>query len=395
MFDPQELEDLRKAADLPALLRSEGVKLSASSGGFRSPCPLHGGDNPTAFSAFLDAKNSWRWKCHSHDCGSGDAISYLQKRHDLSFVDAVNELASFIGFQLSKQTEPFVRRITRPLPSAPMAQERAYMDDDAQISAALAFLAILNQIPRSRELGVRYGATRGIPATTLDSMGSAWYLTSEDLKRIQSWLELPEKAALKECLVSAGIAKVKEGQFRMNWWGKVVLFPCLTMDGEPSFFTARRLEWNEDDKIGKYIHQSTAQGAKLHCYSLPSIKNAAKRGESLNIVEGVFDALGAQALGFHAIAMLRRPEAKGWTDHTSSSIRALEPHLKLMRSCSSIDVIPDQDPGESGAVGLRKAEGLVSWLRGLGFDSSVLSMGELGFADCKDFGEAAMRNSNV
>lgn len=93
--------------------------------------------------------------------------------------------------------------------------------------------------------------------------------------------------------------------------------------------------------------------------------------------------------------MLRRPEAKGWTDHTSSSIKVLEPHLKLLRNCSSVDVVPDQDPGESGAVGLRKAEGLVSWLRGLGFDSSVMSMSELGFHDCKDFGEAAMRNRDA
>lgn len=395
MIDPQELEDLRRAADLPGLLRSEGVKLTPSSGGFRSGCPIHGGDNPTAFSVFVDNKRVWRWKCHSHDCGSGDSISYLQTRHGLSFIDAVKDLASISGFTLSDQSEPYTPRVYKPLSPTLQSEERKYLDESIQIETAKTFLSILEKFPRSRELGLRYAATRAISDTVVTPMGSAWYLSNDDLWQIQNWLERPVNADVREDFLRAGLAKLKDEQLRMNWWGKVVLFPCLTIDGEPSFYTARRLEWNEEDHVGKYIHQTTAQGARLHCYGLPSIKSAAQRGDSLHIVEGVFDALGAQELGLHAIAMLRRPEAKGWTDHTSSSIRALEPHLKLMRRCSSVDVVPDQDPGESGAVGLRKAEGLVSWLRGLGFESSVLSMNELGFHDCKDFGDAAMRNRNV
>jgi hypothetical protein len=36
---------------------------------------------------------------------------------------------------------------------------------------------------------------------------------------------------------------------------------------------------------------------------------------------------------------------------------------------------------------------LTSWLREFGIDSSVLSLTELGFGGCKDFGEAVERAS--
>jgi hypothetical protein len=72
----------------------------------------------------------------------------------------------------------------------------------------------------------------------------------------------------------------------------------------------------------------------------------------------------------------------------------LEPMSSLLRRCARVDVLPDQDGGESGDVGIRKAEGLVSWLRGLGIDSATRSMDELGFHGCKDFGEAVTRSRN-
>jgi hypothetical protein len=40
----------------------------------RCACPIHGGDNPTGFSAWKKGGEEWRWKCFTGDCGSGDVL---------------------------------------------------------------------------------------------------------------------------------------------------------------------------------------------------------------------------------------------------------------------------------------------------------------------------------
>ncbi len=52
----------------------------------RAVCPFHDGDNPSAFSV----KNE-RGKCFVCDW-SGDIISFVQQKHGLSFMDAVEKL---------------------------------------------------------------------------------------------------------------------------------------------------------------------------------------------------------------------------------------------------------------------------------------------------------------
>src|SRR5258707_8280495 len=53
-------------------LRRSGGGVELSRG--RCACPIHGGDNPTGFSAWKKGGESWRWKCFTGDCGSGDVL---------------------------------------------------------------------------------------------------------------------------------------------------------------------------------------------------------------------------------------------------------------------------------------------------------------------------------
>jgi DNA primase len=398
MIEPFELQELRIRADLPSMLRNEGIRLSPASSGFRGPCPLHGGDNPTAFSLFRDASRVWKWKCHSHDCGSGDAIEYLRKRYQMSFQEAIDELSFQTGYTptTSSQHSPTPRARSSAVIVAqepPLAVETPSISTQEQATAVAAFLEMARKFPSSQERAYTYVHSRGIPTEVLEQQGGAVALVSADIEHLTRWLSRPENSPAADRLLSAGLLKKKSDSLRLNWWGSVILFPCLTPEGQAQFLTGRRLDWTEGEKYGKYIHQSTSQGAKLYPYGLPSLESAARQGKSLLVVEGVFDALGAQTLGFPAIAMLQRPQARGWTDLTSLSIRALSPYLPSLRRCARVDVVPDQDGGESESVGWRKAEGLTSWLREFGIDSSVLSLTELGFGGCKDFGEAVERAS--
>lgn len=57
----------------------------------RSTCPLHGGDNPTAFRVYEESGKQ-RWICYTGGCGGGDLIDFVRAWQNLSFVDAVKFL---------------------------------------------------------------------------------------------------------------------------------------------------------------------------------------------------------------------------------------------------------------------------------------------------------------
>ena len=63
----------------------------------RMPCPVHGGDNATAFSY---NKNSKRWTCYTHDChrNNNNIIGLVMLIKKLGFKDAFNWLASVVQF---------------------------------------------------------------------------------------------------------------------------------------------------------------------------------------------------------------------------------------------------------------------------------------------------------
>ena len=67
---------------------------------WRGPCPLHGGDNPTAFSVDTQTLG---WRCFSH-CGSGSVLAFVnggETPKDPEFVELVRKLADLAGVDTS------------------------------------------------------------------------------------------------------------------------------------------------------------------------------------------------------------------------------------------------------------------------------------------------------
>lgn len=73
----------------------------------RARCPIHKGDNPTAFSIDWDPSGKYRpvWMCRT-ECGdNGDIFTLIQKIFDCTFIDAVNWLAKFVGMEAGELPE--------------------------------------------------------------------------------------------------------------------------------------------------------------------------------------------------------------------------------------------------------------------------------------------------
>jgi hypothetical protein len=80
-----DVETIKQNSDLVSIAELAGAHFHKAGGELRSPCPLHGGDNSSAFAVF---DNDTRWACFSHDCGSGDVIEFVMKWKGIDFAAA-------------------------------------------------------------------------------------------------------------------------------------------------------------------------------------------------------------------------------------------------------------------------------------------------------------------
>ena len=91
----EQVDAVRAAVDLLALVREHGIELKKSPKAFRGNCPFHDDTNAT----FYAWPEKQRFKCY--DCkAAGDAFTFVQKTTGVSFTDAVKKLAASAGVAL-------------------------------------------------------------------------------------------------------------------------------------------------------------------------------------------------------------------------------------------------------------------------------------------------------
>lgn len=77
------IDDVLNKADLITYVTLAGGHPEKTGGRYACACPLHGGENETAFSIYFD-KGRWKWHCFTDSCGGGDAISFIEKWQGLT-----------------------------------------------------------------------------------------------------------------------------------------------------------------------------------------------------------------------------------------------------------------------------------------------------------------------
>lgn len=88
-----DLDLIKSRLSLRSLAEEAGAQFKTDS----SPCPLHSGDNPTAFRLYADDQ---RWHCFTHcpqDRNDGDLITFYMRWRNLDFKTVVIELANHAG----------------------------------------------------------------------------------------------------------------------------------------------------------------------------------------------------------------------------------------------------------------------------------------------------------
>jgi len=426
---PHKLTDADRAelcrrVDLPALLAGDGVDVRKNGAAWL--CRLRDEGNPSChvYPPGVGRYGAKGWTWHDYGTGKGgDALAYLVDVRGLDFLDAARLLAEKGGWMpdcLRDAGETAPRCPPRPAskgglcpdtPPPPRPVEPPAMPPDAQWMAAAVFLSALADLdPDAAPEGEAYLRGRGcLPHGWPE--GVAYRLRADLCGKLAAHL-----AAMPEApdLLRAGLLKPAEAGKppRLAWWGDCVLLVCHDAEAWPVYLLARRLDWRDGNRPGKYLNQPCGGGAVRWPFNLPALYHAAGRlpawpvklppehaGDVL-LVEGPLDALGAAALGWPAVALLCRPQAHDYRDRHGAAARMLEAHLPALRDVARVAVVPDADPGRKGAEGEALAARLVGWLRAAGVRRvDVATLPDLcpdapeGCKDLADVAEAAMKGS--
>ena len=417
--------ELCRRVDFLAVLAGDGVDVRKNGAAWL--CRLRDEGNPSCHvyppGVGRYGAKGWTW----HDYGSGkggDALAYLVDVRGLDFLDAARLLAEKGGWMpdcLRDAGKTAPRCPPRPAskggpcpdtPPPPRPVEPPAMPPDGQWWAAAVFLSALAGLdPDAAPEGEAYLRGRGcLPHGWPE--GVAYRLRADLCGKLAAHL-----AAMPEApdLLRAGLLKPAEAGKppRLPWWGDCVLLVCHDAEACPVYLLARRLDWRDGDRLGKYLNQPCPPGGPIRWpFNLPALYHAAGRlpawpvklppehaGDVL-LVEGPLDALGAAALGWPAVALLCRPQAHDYRDRHGAAARMLEAHLPALRDVARVRVVPDADPGKKGAEGEALAARLVGWLRAAGVGrADVARLPDLcpdapeGCKDLADVAEAAMKGS--
>ncbi len=260
---------VKDAADIVEVI-NEVVPLQNRSGRFLGLCPFHSEKTPSF------TVNKDRGFFHCFGCKeSGDVISFVMKYHNMSFVEALKELAGRYGIELE------TRDLSPEEKERVKKRERLFHANEAATTIYHEFLLTAPQAKVARDY--------------LDSRG-----LSEDIVKEfrlgfapESWDFLSAKLARSnitmESLLGAGLVVQKDKGGVYDRFRKRLLCPLLNMSGQVAGFGGRIV----GDGQPKYLNTPETlvfdKGSIL--YGLYENKRRIQQAGKCVLVEGNFDML--------------------------------------------------------------------------------------------------------
>lgn len=288
----------------------------------RGACPLHGGDNKSAF-RFHEGTRGWRWHCESGcDVGdnTGDFIDFLMRLQGLSFPQAIKEASEALGLDYDEEMRragvraqggkaapphlPLLRRVPRP-------QKPEEKPEELHPGAHLKLEEILYTTLPLDDASCSYLERRGIDPTMAHHLG----IRGCDQK---TWRDALEQAGLDSEELK-GLGLLSEKGHILPYMHHFLLLTYWRHTG--GLDTVR---FKNTDKQGKVKmmsligHQPTAP----YLHGQGAVELAIQHALPLVVCEGEVDALSLLAVDVPAIAA---PGSNAWNDAWGALLPAQHP----------------------------------------------------------------------
>jgi len=300
------IEEVRAAANIVDVVGSY-VSLRKRGKNYLGLCPFHGEKEPSF--TVSDEKQIF----HCFGCGaSGSVFDFLMRSRNLSFAEAVKELANRYSIPLPQRQETGRDKRMREL-----AEGLRHVNE----LAAAYFNQVLLDMNTGR-MALAYLQSRGMGPEVIQDFQLGYAPQSWDgLKRYL----LSRKVDLKTA-VQAGLLVKKSERDCYDRFRHRLMFPIKDMRGRTVAFGGRAL--NEENPP-KYLNSPETpifhKGRTL--YGLPTAREACRRHKEALVVEGYFDLLALYNQGFQQVVA---PLGTALTLHHVRLLSRLAPQAVLV-----------------------------------------------------------------
>lgn len=273
-----DIADIKSRLDIVDIV-SDYVELRRSGHNFSGFCPFHSNTRTPAFYVFPETQT---WRCFGACAEGGDIFSFVMKKEGWDFKEALKEMASRAGVELT------------PLIPVDKVQAAANEAKYALLDAAADYFHQLLLYAPEGQAARDYLERRGLNEDTIAAFRLGFSLpawsacqahfggqgySDEDLLAVGLLTENQEKGTVYD-------------RFRNRF-----MIPIFNIDGRVVGFGARTME---KDGIPKYLNSpQTAVFDKSNIlYGLSSAKRHIREARQVVIVEGYMDVLQAWQAGF-------------------------------------------------------------------------------------------------
>lgn len=276
------IDDLLVRVDIVDLIDAY-VPLKKAGSSYVARCPFHTEKTPS----FAVTRNKQLYHCFG--CGvGGNAISFVMDYSHLNFVEAIEDLADFVGVQVPRES------------GAIPAKKNNVTDVFRVLEQVAGFYVQQLRESEAAKIAVNYLKSRG--------------LSGEIAKEFQlgyapdSWDALIKQFNLQE-LIDAGLTVVKDNGSSYDRFRGRVVFPIRDRRGRVLGFGGRVL----DDSRPKYLNspETVVFHKGREVYGLYELLSKNAKPERIVIVEGYMDVIALAQFGLgYSVATLGTATSK-------------------------------------------------------------------------------------
>jgi len=276
-FPKEKLAEIRSRANIVDII-SEYVTFKKSGKNYLALCPFHSEKTPS-FHVNEEKQIFYCFGCQK----GGDVITFLREINNLSFVEAVSQLAHRYGLSL-------------PPPSSYRKDKATDQETFLEINekAMHFFHHVLMQRPEG-EVGRKYLKKRGIDQKIWETFKLGYALETWDgLATFLNKSKIPLPLAKQLGL----IAPREKGGFFDCFRGRII-FPIFNLNGMTIGFGGRAIGGGTP----KYLNSSDSMIYKKSSslFGLPITRNPIAKEDQVLIVEGYFDLLSLFQAGICSV----------------------------------------------------------------------------------------------
>jgi DNA primase len=272
------IDEIKDRLDIVEVI-STYVPLKKAGRNYKGLCPFHNEKTPS-FVVFPDTQG---WHCFGACATGGDVFSFVMRRENLDFGEALAFLAGKAGVELQSRDE------ARP-EEGRLERLRALVAD-----AAVYYHYLLNRAPEAA-IARNYLERRGLTHQTWETWQLGYSLDSWDALKDRLTAKGYSLAELEEA--GLVIQREDQGGYYDRFRGRLMI-PIRDSQGRTIGFGARLLVEDSERPQPKYINSPQTslfdKGSVL--YGLDMARRAIREANLAVIVEGYMDVLGSHQAG--------------------------------------------------------------------------------------------------